>query len=180
MCAKLKNVELINNLKNLAFEDSLTRLPNRRLLFELFEKYATDADRNNSKLAILFIDLDKFKFVNDDYGREVGDYVLTEVAITMVAALRKVDIAARLGGDEFVAILKDINSDEDANLVVDKIKYALNKNITVNNVPVHISASIGVAIYPDQSRSLEKLLKISDRSMYANKGEILLCNHSIR
>lgn len=170
--AKLKNVELIKNLKNLAFEDSLTKLPNRRLLFELFEKYATDADRNNSKLAILFIDLDKFKFVNDDYGHEVGDYALAEVAMTMVANLRKVDIAARLGGDEFVAVLKDINNDEDAFLVVDKLKCALDKNITVNNVPVHISASIGVAIYPEQSRSLEELLKISDRSMYANKNEI--------
>jgi len=168
---KFNNAELIKSLRGLAFKDSLTNLPNRRLLFELFEKYATDADRNGSKLAVLFVDIDKFKFINDDFGHEAGDYALTRVAITMVENLRKVDIAARLGGDEFVAVLKDVSSDEDALLVVDKLRYALNMNIAVNSALVHISASIGVAIYPDQSRSLDELLKISDRSMYVNKNE---------
>jgi diguanylate cyclase (GGDEF)-like protein len=177
--AKFENLELIESLEttqdellNLSNRDDLTGLPNRRLLAELFNKFAASAKRNGNKLAILFIDMDKFKPINDKYGHDVGDKVLIEASWVMKKTLRDADVVARLGGDEFVAILKDINLGSDAILVADKLRRALNTNVIINETTIHISASVGFAMFPDQSESLAELLRLSDASMYTAKGSV--------
>jgi len=176
---KFENIELIENLKktqdvllSLANRDDLTGLPNRRLLAELFSKFASDAMRNKHKLAILFIDMDEFKPINDTYGHEIGDKVLIEASRIMKKSLRDADIVARLGGDEFVAILKDVGLRSEAVKVVDKLRNALDTTLSIGEFHIKISASIGVSLFPDQSESLEELLKLSDTSMYTDKSTI--------
>ena len=174
--AKFENAELIENLESakkdlqeLANRDDLTGLPNRRLLAELFAQAADEAERNNTKLAVLFIDMNDFKQINDRCGHEIGDKALVAAADIMRRTVRGADIVARLGGDEFVAIIRDIGSQDDASLVSGKLSRALKSPVDIEGSSIDLSASIGVSIFPDHAQTLDTLLTLSDAAMYLAK-----------
>jgi diguanylate cyclase (GGDEF)-like protein len=152
-----------------ATHDTLTGLPELRILHERWENAVSRADRNKSKSAMLFIDLDGFKSVNDTFGHQTGDYVLKVVSAKLNKSIRNVDTAARLGGDEFVIILDCIKSIEDAPLIASKLIEVISQQINYNNNTINIGASIGVAIYPDHSSKPEDIIKLADLAMYKAK-----------
>lgn len=157
-------------IRNMAFYDSLTNLPNRRLLLDRLELAITLAKRNESRLALMFIDLDKFKPVNDRYGHEAGDWLLKAVAQRMVACLRGSDTAARIGGDEFIVLLPEIRRHRDAFVVAEKIRDVLNQPFEMpDGIQLNISACIGIAIYPEHGLNEKQLMKNGDTAMYQAK-----------
>lgn len=157
----------------MAHTDMLTGLPNRAHFNELLEHNLVRATRKNRSLAVLFIDLDKFKAVNDDHGHDVGDLLLIDVAARLKATLRQGDIACRSGGDEFLVLLNDLDSPEQAQTVAleiaERIRAELVKPIIISDLTLHISASIGVAIFPTHSIDGSLLLKLADQAMYKAK-----------
>jgi len=153
-------------IKNMAYEDSLTGLPNRRLFDDRFHIACSGADRNNSRLAILVMDLDGFKDINDSYGHQVGDQVLIEVSRRLRRSIRGNDTVARLGGDEFIILLSDIKTEEDADKITRKIQRFFRDYFLIGGHKIKISLSIGTSIYPDDGRELEELIKKSDKAMY--------------
>lgn len=165
-----ERVEMAQQVRELAFYDPLTKLPNRRLAMERLSQQVVRARRTKTRLALLFIDLDKFKPVNDDLGHEVGDWMLQAVAQRIQDCLRASDTAARLGGDEFVVLLPDLQEDEAAILVAEKIRHALLQEfVTEQGLVLNISSSIGVALYPDHGDNEKDLLRLGDEAMYLAK-----------
>jgi diguanylate cyclase (GGDEF)-like protein/hemerythrin-like metal-binding protein/PAS domain S-box-containing protein len=157
-------------IRNMAFYDSLTKLPNRRLLLDRLEQAITQAKRNESRLALMFIDLDKFKPVNDQYGHEAGDWLLKAVAQRMQTCLRETDTAARIGGDEFIVLLPEIRRSRDAIAVAEKIRDVLNQPFEMSaGKLLNISACIGIAIYPEHGLTEKQLMKNGDTAMYQAK-----------
>ncbi len=157
-------------IRQLAFYDPLTQLPNRRLLQDRIPQQIARARREQTRIALLFIDLDKFKPVNDDYGHEVGDFLLKSVAHRLRRHLRESDTVARIGGDEFVALLADLQRIDDAVSTAEKICEELQKPfVTTSGISLNISSSIGVAIYPDDGDNDQDLLRIADEAMYHAK-----------
>jgi diguanylate cyclase (GGDEF)-like protein/PAS domain S-box-containing protein len=162
---------LENEVAQLAFFDTLTQMPNRRLFNDRLGQSLTRAQREKSSLALMFIDLDKFKPINDSYGHETGDWMLQTVARRIESSLRASDTAARVGGDEFLVLLPDLQSNDDALAVAEKIRKALEQPvITLSGVTLLASASIGIAIYPDHAKTKEDLLRLGDRAMYEAKN----------
>lgn len=157
-------------LKRIAHYDFLTDLPNR-FLFDDHTKYAmSQAERNNTKLAIMYIDLDKFKPVNDTYGHDVGDKILKSVASRIQKCLRKSDTAGRIGGDEFIVLLPKVDTQQDTLSVAEKIRIALNEPFEFPGCPtINISSSIGIAIYPEHGRDEAQLSRNADKAMYLAK-----------
>ena len=149
--------------------DTLTGLPMLRLARDRWNKAIGIAKRERSKAAILFIDLDDFKAVNDTFGHDAGDYVLKSVAQRISESIREVDTAARVGGDEFIVILNGINASKDASTVTEKIKSLIPEPIIYNDIVINISASIGIAIYPEHASNAGDLLKYADMAMYSLK-----------
>lgn len=152
-------------LEQAANFDSLTGLPNRRRLTELFELELTLADQRQGALAICFIDLDGFKEINDDYGHSVGDAVLKTVAARLQHILRECDIIARLGGDEFVAIIRDVEN----NAVYERMLEAIRRPIHHQDVTLNLAASMGVTLYPRDQSTPDLLLRHADQAMYVAK-----------
>jgi diguanylate cyclase (GGDEF)-like protein/PAS domain S-box-containing protein len=157
------------NLRVLANYDPLTGLANRYMFNATFTRSLQSARRKNEKLALLFIDLDHFKQVNDLLGHEAGDRLLVEVANRIQGSIRETDIAARLAGDEFVVILENIQAVVDAEQVALKILYALSNQTDSADNMSRISASIGVSVFPDHGNDPETLLRSADRAMYDAK-----------
>ncbi|NPA65412.1 MAG: EAL domain-containing protein [Epsilonproteobacteria bacterium] len=154
-----------------ANHDVLTRLPNRSLFRDRLEQSIFYAKRNNKKFALLFIDLDRFKQINDSYGHQFGDQVLLNVVERLKNALRQEDTLARIGGDEFTVIAKDIGSKKDAQKVAKKILQSFKDPLEINGKHIYMSTSIGIAIYPDDTISMEDLIKYADSAMYEAKEE---------
>lgn len=164
-----KKAEIV--IRNLAFYDSLTNLPNRRLLLDRLEQAIAQAKRHESRLALMFIDLDKFKPVNDRYGHEAGDWLLKAVAQRMQTCLRESDTAARIGGDEFIVLLPEIKNNADAIAVAEKIRDVMNQPFDMSDgKQLNISACIGIAIYPDHGLTEKQLMKNGDTAMYQAKA----------
>lgn len=158
-------------IRQLAFYDGLTKLPNRRLLEDRLKQSILRARRDGSRLAVLFIDLDKFKPVNDAYGHQVGDWLLCHAAMRLQSCLRDSDTAARIGGDEFVVLLPDLAQVEDALLVAERIRLSIEKPFTTGTgETLHISSSIGVASYPEDAATDDALLRLGDEAMYQAKN----------
>ena len=153
----------------MALYDGLTGLPNRKLIQEHTKQALTRARRNGRRAAILFIDLDKFKPVNDTYGHAVGDALLKEVANRLQQCVRESDTVARLGGDEFVALLADLADSHGALRVAEKMRDCLSRPFKVEGHTVQIGGSIGGAIFPDDATDQEELLKRADAAMYEAK-----------
>jgi diguanylate cyclase (GGDEF)-like protein/PAS domain S-box-containing protein len=160
-----------DRVEHLAYHDPLTGLPNRSRLIDCLKRALAHADRNSSKLALMFIDLDKFKPVNDLYGHPVGDLLLQSVAERIGDCLRKSDSVARIGGDEFVVVAPDINTEASAVEVAQKLCEALNQRFDIEGLVLHISCSIGIALYPDQAGEAQSLIKRADAAMYYAKAE---------
>lgn len=156
-------------LRSIALYDGLTGLPNRFLLSDRLDQAIFQADRNGSSFALLFIDLDRFKPVNDAFGHHVGDMLLIAVAIRMEDSIRKSDTIARTGGDEFVVVLNQINSTNEAEMVCSKIIEALSQPFHIENHELNISCSIGVGIYPNDGTEKNNLMKNADAAMYRAK-----------
>ena len=155
---------------HMAYHDSLTGLPNRALLSDRLDCAIRGAQRTGRKLALMFIDLDRFKNINDSHGHLTGDHLLREVAKRLVVAVRASDTVARLGGDEFVVLLPEIAASEECRLVGDKIIEALSSPFPFEGRSLHISPSIGICVYPDDGSDVETLMRHADAAMYHAKG----------
>jgi diguanylate cyclase (GGDEF)-like protein len=159
----------LETIRQHALQDALTALPNRKALEERFLLSRSMAMRHQHKLAVLFLDLDQFKNVNDTLGHNVGDLVLKEAADRLKNSVRDLDTVARLGGDEFIIVLSEIQSNTDIELVADKILQAFRVPMYVQNHIINTSASIGVAVYPDSGETIDSLLKNADIALYRAK-----------
>ncbi|MHB8114297.1 MAG: diguanylate cyclase domain-containing protein, partial [Bellilinea sp.] len=165
-----ERMRLDDAIRRQAFYDELTQLPNRALLLERLQQEIAHAKRDRTLLALIFIDLDKFKPVNDEYGHVVGDWLLQMVAQRIERCIRESDTAARLGGDEFVVLLPNMSSAKDALPTAEKIREVLEQPfITSDGLSLEISSSIGVAIYPNDATGAQELLLMGDDAMYMAK-----------
>jgi diguanylate cyclase (GGDEF)-like protein len=165
-----EQLELANEkLQHAATHDALTGLPNRSLLADRLQQALAQAHRQQSQFAVLVLDLDRFKAINDSLGHLVGDDMLREVATRLLAQLRKSDTLARLGGDEFVVILHDFESRGDVELLLAKIQNELSRPMRVGGVELQISGSIGAALFPADARDAATLLCHADAAMYHAK-----------
>jgi diguanylate cyclase (GGDEF)-like protein/PAS domain S-box-containing protein len=176
--SKLKEAE--EDLERLAFYDPLTALPNRLLFRERLEHSLKAARRSSSKLtAVLYLDLDKFKPVNDTYGHTTGDALLQEVARRLSESVREVDTVARLGGDEFAIVLHEVTDASIPQVIANKIITAINEPIFVEGNYCHVGTSIGIAIAPAHSAEASTLVELADAAMYMAKkrGRNCCCMH---
>lgn len=172
-----------NQIFYLAYYDPLTHLPNRVFFHEQLKFTLANAIRYKRILAVLFLDLDNFKLINDSLGHHIGDLFLKEVAKRLCSVIRKedfigrnslktpVDIAARLGGDEFTISLSEINSYDNASLVAERIIESLNLPFTIEGHEIYTGASIGISLYPSDSSNADDLLKYADNAMYYAKSQ---------
>ncbi|MCX7628605.1 MAG: EAL domain-containing protein [Methylophilaceae bacterium] len=158
-------------IRQLAFYDTLTGLPNRATLYSLVEQALAVARRNKLSGALMFIDLDRFKYVNDTLGHGAGDELIRRVAARFKTCLRASDVIARLGGDEFVIALLDIAKAEDAATVARKILAIFSSPFLLDGHEISISASIGISIYPGDGMTVEDLIKHADIAMYRAKDQ---------
>ena len=162
---------LEQEVNQLAFFDTLTQLPNRRLFGDRLGQALKRAQRTSSSVALMFVDLDKFKPINDTYGHEAGDFMLQTVAKRLMGCLRASDTAARVGGDEFLVLLPDIPSGPAALAVAEKICATLAGPCTTpEGIELCFSASIGIAIYPEHAGTEHELMRLGDRAMYEAKS----------
>lgn len=156
-------------LEHMARHDTLTGLPNRALFAERMEHALAGARRDHGRLALIFLDVDKFKPVNDTLGHAVGDLLLKEFANRIRGVLREADTAARIGGDEFLVLLSQIHHDGDAVTVAEKIRLAVNEPFDIADHSITVSVSIGIAFYPDHGSDMLELAKHADQAMYRAK-----------
>jgi diguanylate cyclase (GGDEF)-like protein/PAS domain S-box-containing protein len=155
----------------LAYHDSLTGLPNRALFLRLLEQALAHCARSACRLAVLYIDLDHFKPVNDTLGHQLGDLLLVTVAKRLRASVRKSDVVARLAGDEFTVIQTDLVDTRPARALARTLVHALRRPFMLKGREVRVSASVGISIYPDHGASAEELLQRADLAMYRAKEQ---------
>ncbi|MDN3684633.1 GGDEF domain-containing protein [Vibrio sinaloensis] len=161
-------------MHNRAYFDPLTGLPNRSLFLDRLNQSILNAERSGKSFALLFIDLDHFKDVNDMHGHEVGDQLLKQVSKRIKQSIRVTDLSARFSGDEFVVVLDHIQdvsvAINVANRIATKLINALSRPFQIGNQSVLISASIGVSIYPEDSATQDTLIRFADNAMYHAKS----------
>ena len=160
-----------SRLEYLAHHDPLTQLPNRTLLNDRLQQALSSARRNWKKLALLFLDLDLFKIVNDTLGHTAGDLLLKKVAAKLQRCVRDCDTVARLGGDEFTVVLADVNDTRDVAMIAQKILDSLVEPFNLDGHEFHISASIGISLFPSDAQDIDALLKHADTAMYQAKTQ---------
>ncbi|HST02047.1 MAG TPA: diguanylate cyclase, partial [Usitatibacter sp.] len=153
----------------MAHHDALTGLPNRRLMQDRLNQAIMAARRKQRHVAVLFLDLDRFKVVNDTLGHDTGDFILKDVARRLVSCVREGDTVSREGGDEFVMILPDLERPEHARVVGDKILKELARPVEIGGHEIHITPSIGISHYPNDATDVHQLLKHADNAMYQAK-----------
>lgn len=159
-----------DEVRHMAHYDVLTDLPNRTLLTDRLHQALAQVRRENAKLALMFLDLDKFKPVNDNLGHAVGDLLLREVAYRLQSCLkRETDTVARLGGDEFVILLSRIDEEQEASAIAEKVVDVISLPFEIEHHTLHISTSIGIAIYPGNGMDVKALMKNADDAMYQAK-----------
>lgn len=159
------------HVRHLAHYDALTNLPNRTLFNDRLGQALINAQRDKGKAAVMFLDLDRFKNINDTLGHGIGDLLLQEVAVRLTGCVRQGDTVSRLGGDEFVVLLPELNDEKDARLVAQKLLNAAAFPIVLEGHELHISASIGISYYPMDGANAEALMKNADVAMYRAKEE---------
>jgi diguanylate cyclase (GGDEF)-like protein/PAS domain S-box-containing protein len=157
-------------LRQMALYDALTGLPNRVLFFDRLNQILARARRTGEQVAILFIDLDRFKSINDLYGHETGDTLLRETAERMVSCTRATDTIARVGGDEFIGICESISSPEDVDHIAGKIVEVLVRPFVIDGQSMNIGVSIGISIFPQDGIDQRALLAHADEAMYSVKS----------
>jgi diguanylate cyclase (GGDEF)-like protein/PAS domain S-box-containing protein len=156
-------------IHRLAHYDATTELPNRVLLQDRLLQAINNAARANGRLALLFLDLDGFKLINDTYGHAAGDEVLRLVGVRLGSRLRKADIVARIGGDEFAVVLGSIGAESDVQLICDQLLQVIGEPYEIDGQDNRITTSIGIAVYPDDGSDVQTLLKHADSAMYQAK-----------
>ncbi len=156
-------------IKHQAYHDALTNLPNRRFFEEIISVEIAKAHRNKERVAILCLDLDRFKVINDTMGHEAGDNLLKQVSKRLKACLRESDIIARMGGDEFSMLLADIGRVEDVASIAQKIVRSFEQPYQIGDDAISITTSVGICIYPDDGKDIEVLLHCADMAMYRAK-----------
>lgn len=164
-------------IQEMAEHDSLTGLPNRRLLHEQFDKAVAPVGNKSEGIALLMIDLDNYKEINDSFGHLVGDEVLQEVGKRFQDVLRESDLITRWGGDEFVILLYNVSHDKDIEVVLKKLFSAFKKPITVDDHAFTIQMSVGIAEYPQDGNTMEQMMQCADTALYQAKKE---AGHSYR
>jgi diguanylate cyclase (GGDEF)-like protein len=157
-------------LAHLATHDALTGLPNRMLFMEKLERAIEDASYSDEALAVLFVDLDRFKQINDQFGHAIGDKVLVAVARRLKQALSSADVVARLGGDEFIVLIEGQRSADGAPAIASRVLNALNEELLVDGQSMTVGASIGISEFPHDSGTAEEMLLNADAAMYAAKS----------
>ena len=162
-----KKLEL--ELEKFANYDKLTGLPNRRLFFERLDRMVLECERDKHQFVLLFLDLDGFKDINDNYGHAIGDEVLITVGNRLLKCIRKSDTVARMGGDEFTLIIRNIENENIVPELVTKIQNAIQEVMIIHDMKCKVNASIGAAIYPAHGFDGETLLRYADASMYVVK-----------
>jgi diguanylate cyclase (GGDEF)-like protein/PAS domain S-box-containing protein len=163
-----KRAEML--ISHQAYHDILTDLPNRVLFRDRFELALIQAKRNERRLAVMFVDLDRFKLVNDTLGHIKGDVLLQQVAVRLKESLRRGDTLARLGGDEFTVLLPDLREMQDAAMIAEKFLECLHDSFHLDGHELHISASIGIAGYPSDGDTIDDLIRHADIAMYRVKA----------
>ncbi|MCY6483339.1 EAL domain-containing protein [Clostridium aestuarii] len=158
--------KLLQNFKDIAFKDALTNLPNRRIIKERVTLAIKEAKENDKKVGVIFIDLDKFKLINDTFGHSIGDYFLKKVSSRLKDVVRKGEIIARLGGDEFIIVLNDINGLKDVEDVAKKIIEIFKHPFILKEKQIHITCSMGISLFPENGEDAETLFKNADIAMY--------------
>jgi len=165
--------EILKEKENLAYQahyDTLTHLPNRILLHDRLNQILIKAKRNQHKFAVLFVDLDHFKEINDTHGHEAGDYVLIEIAKRLQNCVRESDTVSRLSGDEFLLILEDFHTIKDLTLISQQLVEKLQEPIFFQDKELIVTCSIGISIYPTNAQDATTLIKYADRAMYNAKN----------
>ena len=163
-------LEVANDqLRHLATHDPLTGLPNRVLLDDRLDQAVMNAERNHQQFAVLVLDLDRFKFINDSLGHHAGDELLNGVATRLRGVVNEIDTVARIGGDEFVLALGPTNAKPDAVGIAQRVIETLSSPVTIAGVPLHISTSVGIAFYPGDATAPDKLIAHADAAMYCAK-----------
>jgi diguanylate cyclase (GGDEF)-like protein/PAS domain S-box-containing protein len=165
-----ERVQAEQRIWHVAHHDALTGLPNRALLHDRLEQALTQARRDKHRVGVVFIDLDRFKSINDSLGHAVGDELLKKVAMRLGRVVRAIDTVSRLGGDEFIIVLRELGCAGDAVLVVEKILRALALPITVHGHDLCVTPSIGISMFPDDGLEALQLMKNADTAMYAAKA----------
>ncbi|MDA3908517.1 MAG: EAL domain-containing protein [Sulfurimonas sp.] len=169
--ARNKVFELNKELKHTSLHDSLTGLPNRLYLNEQIEKVKEYADKNSQKFAIVFLDLDHFKNINDTLGHDVGDALLQTVANILRNVVNKNDLITRIGGDEFIIVISDFENDDELLPIISNLLEKFRQELLIKGYSLRLSASIGVSIFPDDSASIRELMKYADIAMYNAKAD---------
>ena len=154
---------------HLATHDALTGLPTLRLANDRLTTAIGRARRNKDKVAVMFIDLDEFKSVNDTYGHDAGDAMLRHVAEILRLSVRETDTASRVGGDEFLVVVSELHSVADATRIAEKIIQRVSQPIQLQGKQAAVGASIGISVYPDHGGEAEQLIKLADAAMYEVK-----------
>jgi len=164
-------LQALSDVEHAATVDALTGLPTRAGLLERFVQAVAEARRHGRRCALLFVDLDDFKPINDRHGHALGDRVLRLVAERMVGAVREVDTVIRHGGDEFLILLADLAQASDAQAVAEKVRQAIAVPATLDGQAFRVTASLGIAIYPDDGEDIDTLIERADAAMYASKRQ---------
>ena len=165
----ISRIQAEERLQYLATRDALTGLPNRLLLHERLSQAIAQAKRSGHRVGVLFIDLDRFKNVNDTLGHRIGDELLKRVTASLSGALRETDLLARLGGDEFMVIVEDFDDPSVLGRIAQKLLDAIAQPFEIEEHDIFVTSSIGIAVYPDDSDDPEELLKYADVAMYRSK-----------
>jgi diguanylate cyclase (GGDEF)-like protein len=156
-------------VKLLAYRDTLTDLPNRLLFADRLEQAVVRSDRSKTSMALMLVDIDDFKLVNDSFGHDAGDKLIKAVGELISKSLRRADTIARLGGDEFAVIIEGIESPDDAISIADNLTTILEHNVRLDDQETYTSASIGIAVYPEDGKDARTLLKNADTAMFRAK-----------
>ena len=158
-------------LQHLATHDTLTDLPNRFLMVDRLHQLLARAKRSGTAFAVLFMDIDRFKEVNDTYGHEFGDLLLRAVAQRLTKSVRQSDTVARIGGDEFVLILETVHQIGETEAVANNVRRALARPINIGEHEMKVTVSIGISFYPENGEDADTLLRAADYAMYLAKKE---------
>ncbi|WP_026696867.1 diguanylate cyclase domain-containing protein [Alkalicoccus chagannorensis] len=161
--------KLAKKMEEMAYHDSLTGLPNRRMLFDRLEQEILHCSKTGEKLGLLFIDLDNFKAINDQFGHDIGDQLLVYTAEKLSEVVRKSDIVARMAGDEFLVVFSHLTSEEHLHTAVSNMMNVFQGEASIGGSMISVKASIGAVLYPDHGSTVEELLSNADKAMYYKK-----------
>ena len=162
-------INVIKKSRERANLDYLTKLPNRKKFEDVIEYEMARANKDNTKIAVLFFDLNDFKKINDTHGHNIGDRVLQEAAFRIQNEMRKEDLAFRIGGDEFVGLIPNLKASDEINEIAERISLIFDKEIYIDKIKISIKSSLGVSIYPDHGKTIDELLSKADEAMYRAK-----------